>query len=161
VKADGRKVVLLASCLHQQELKRSIHLMKTHRRKKRIIRSALVAFAALTFVGSAVAMPQIEVGGSTSASTAVRPDDRAGVRGVVSVPVSQVYSEHSFSARPFGRGEHSITGASLVQASSASTGSDYNWSKTLGISAAALALALCLGGLAAVGMRHRKAPLGV
>ena len=73
----------------------------------------------------------------------------AGVRGVVSVPVSQVYSEHSFS------------GASLVQASSASTGSDYNWSKTLGISAAALALALSLGGLAAVGMRHRKAPLGV
>jgi len=125
--------------------------MKTHRRKKRIIGSAIVAFAALTFVGSAVAMPQIEGGGSTSSSTAVRLENRA----------SQVYSEHSFSARPFGRGEHSITGPSLVQASSASTGSDYNWSKTLGISAAALALALCLAGLAAVGMRQRKAPLGV
>src|SRR5439155_11464953 len=112
--------------------------MKTHRRKKRIIRSALIAFAALTFVGSAAAMPQLELGGATSASTVVRPDDRAGVRGVVSVPVSQVYSELSFSPRPFGRGAHSISGASLVQASSASTGSDYNWSKTLGISAAAL-----------------------
>jgi hypothetical protein len=135
--------------------------MKTHRRKKRIFKSAIVAFAALTFVGSAVAMPSIEVGGSTSASTAVRPDNRAGVRGVVSVPVSQAYSERSFSPRPFGRGEHSISGASLVQASSASTGSDYNWSKTLGISAAALALTLCLAGLAAVGMRQRKTQLGV
>ena len=137
--------------------------MKTHRRKKRmIIRSALIAFAALTFVGSAAAMPQLELGGAaTSASTVVRPDDRAGVRGVVSVPVSQVYSELSFSPRPFGRGAHSISAGSLVQASSASAGSDYNWSKTLGISAAALALALALGSLAAVGMRQRKAQLGV
>jgi hypothetical protein len=125
--------------------------MKTHPRKKRIIGSAIVAFAALTFVGSAVAMPQIEGGGSTSTSTAVRLENRA----------SQVYSEHSFSARPFGRGEHSITGASLVQAQSSSTGSDYNWSQTVGISAATLALALCLAGLAAVGMRQRKAQLGV
>ena len=136
--------------------------MKTHRRKKRIIRSALVAFAALTFVGSAAAMPQLELSGAaTSASTVVRPDDRAGVRGVVSVPVGQVYSERSFSPRLFGRGAHSISAASLVQASSASAGSDYNWSKTLGISAVALALALSLGGLAAVGMRQRKAQLGV
>jgi len=127
--------------------------MKMHRRKKRIIRSAIVAFAALTFVGSAVAMPQIEVGGSASASAAVRPDDRAGVRGVVSVP-SQAFS-------PVGRGEHSFGGANLVQAQSASSGSDYNWSKTVGISAAALALALCLAGLAAAGMRQHKAQLGV
>jgi len=127
--------------------------MKTHRRKKRIIRSAIVAFAALTFVGSAVAMPQIEGGGSTSSSTAVRPDDRAGVGGVASVP-SRAFS-------PVGRGEHTFGGANLVQAQSASTGSDYIWSKTVGISAAALALALCLAGLAGVGMRQRKAQLGV
>jgi hypothetical protein len=127
--------------------------VKTHPRKKRIIGSAIVAFAALTFVGSAVAMPQIEGGGSTSSSTAVRPENRAGVRGVVSVP-SQAFS-------PVARGEHSFGGANLVQAQSSSTGSDYNWSQTVGVSAAALALALCLAGLAAVGMRQRKAQLGV
>jgi hypothetical protein len=127
--------------------------MKTHRSKKRIIRSAIVAFAALTFVGSAVAMPQMEGGGSTSSSTAVRPDDLAGVGGIVSVP-SQAFS-------PVLRGEHSFGGANLVQAQSASSGSDYNWSKTVGISAAALALALCLASLATVGMRQRKAQLGV
>jgi len=41
------------------------------------------------------------------------------------------------------------------------TSSGYDWGKTVGISAGAVALALCLSGLALVGVRQHKAQLGV
>jgi hypothetical protein len=123
------------------------------RRKKRILVAALACFAALVFVGTALAMPPLEIGGSTSAA-AVRPDDRAGVRGVVHAQVSQALSSTAI------RGEHSFGVNQPLQLQTASSGSDYNWGKTIGISAAALALALSLVGLTIVGMRQRK-PLRV
>jgi hypothetical protein len=120
------------------------------RRKKRILVAALASFAAFLFVGTAVAMPPLETGGSPS-SGVVRPDDRAGVRGVVHAQVAQALS-------PI-RGEHSF-GNQALQLRAASSGSDYNWGKTIGVSAAAVALALSLIGLTIVGMRQRK-PLHV
>jgi len=124
-------------------------------RSKKIVAAALVCIAALVFVGAAVAMPAIEVSsGSASSGTVVRPDDRAGVRGpaVVSHGIAAV----KLSPRPFGRGAHTIR-VSDVQAPS--TGSDVS-TKTIGISAGALALALCLAGLAVAAKRQRKAQLG-
>ena len=122
------------------------------RRGKRIIVAALACFAALVFARTAVAMPALETGGSTS-SAAVRPDDRTGVRGVVGhAQLSQALSSI--------RGEHSFGANQPVQPQATSTGSDYNWGRTIGISAAAFALALCLAGLTIVGLRQRK-PLHV
>jgi hypothetical protein len=115
-----------------------------------IIVAALACFAALAFVGSAVAMPMVDVGGSTS-PTAVRPDDRAGVRGVViHAQVSQ-----ALIGSPM-RGEHSFGTNRPLQLQAASSGSDYNWGRTIAISAAAVALALALVGLTIGGMRQRK-----
>ena len=118
------------------------------RRKKRIIVAALACFAALAFVGSAVAMPMVDVGSSTS-QTAVRPDDRAGVRGVVVAPVSQALGS------PL-RGEHSFGTNQPVELQAASSGSGYNWGRTIAISGAAVALALALVGLTIGGKRQRK-----
>jgi hypothetical protein len=125
------------------------HIMK--RRKKRIIVAALACFAALAFVGSAVAMPMVDTvsGGSTSSPTAVRPDDRAGVRGVVYADVSQAVGSPM-------RGEHAFGANQPVQLQAAWSGSGYNWGRTIGISAAALALALALVGLTIGGLRQRK-----
>jgi hypothetical protein len=119
--------------------------------RKKIIAAVGVCFVSLAFTGGAVAMPQIDVGGSSSASasTPVRPDDRAGVRGVVYAQVAQPVSERSFGADRF------------VQTPSASSGSEYNWSKTIGISAGALALAMCLAGLGLVGVRQHRTRLSV
>jgi hypothetical protein len=120
------------------------------RRKKRIIIAALACFALVVFAGSAVAMPRLDTGGSTS-PTAVRPDDRAGVRGVVvRAQVSQ-----ALSGSPM-RGEHSFGTNQPLQLQAASSGSDYNWGRTITISAAAVALALSLVGLTIVGKRQRK-----
>jgi hypothetical protein len=124
------------------------------RRSKRIIVAALACFAALVFVGTAVAMPVPDTGGSTP-SVALRPDDRAGARGVV----VHAQLSHGLGARPI-RGEHSFGANQPVQLQAASRGSDYNWGKTIGISAAAVALALSLAGLMIVGLRQRK-PLRV
>ena len=122
------------------------------RRGKRIIVAALACFAALVFARTAVAMPAQDTSGSTL-SAVVRPDDRTGVRGVVGhAQLSQALSSI--------RGEHSFGASQPVQLQAASSSSDYNWGKTIGISAAALALALCLVGLTIVGMRQRK-PLQV
>jgi hypothetical protein len=121
------------------------------RRKKRIIVAALACFAALAFVGAAVAMPALEIGGSSS-SSALRPDNRAGARGVVHAQLSQALS-------PI-RSEHSFGQTQRVQPQAVSSGSDYNWGKTIGISAAALALALSLAGLTMVAVRQRR-PLHV
>jgi hypothetical protein len=99
-------------------------------------------------------MPAIEVGsGSASSATVVRPDDRAGVRGPA---VSQGVASDKLSPRPFGRGAHTIR---VTDVQAPSTGSDIS-TKTIGISAGALALALCLAGLAVVAKRQRKAQLG-
>jgi hypothetical protein len=122
------------------------------RRGKRIIVAALACFAALVFARTAVAMPALETGGSTS-SAAVRPDDRTGVRGVV----GQAQLSHSLSSIS---SEHSFGASQPVQPQATSSGSDYNWGRTIGISAAALALALCLVGLTIVGLRQRR-PLHV
>ena len=120
------------------------------RRKKRFIVAALACFALLVFAGSAVAMPRIDTGGSTS-PTVVRPDDRAGVRGVVvRAQVSQ-----ALGGSPM-RGEHSFGTNRPLQLQAASSGSDYNWGRTIAISAAAVALALSLVGLTIVGKRQRK-----
>jgi len=122
------------------------------RRGKRIIVAALACIAAFVFVGTAVAMPSVDTGGST-ASVAFRPDDRAGARGVVGhAQLSQALSQI--------RGEHSFGANQPLQLQAASSSSDSNWGKTIGISAAAVALALSLVGLTAVGMRQRK-PLHV
>jgi hypothetical protein len=119
------------------------------RRKKRIIVAALACFAALVFVGSAVAMPRLDTSGSTS-PTAVRPDDRAGVRGVVvRTQVSQAADSPLY-------GEHSFGKNQPIQLQPASRGSDYNWGRTIAISAAAVALALALVGLTIGGVRQRK-----
>ena len=119
------------------------------RRKKRIIVAALACFAALVFVGSAVAMPTLDTAGSTS-SAVVRPDDRAGVRGVVPAQVSQALSTSLI------RGEHSFGTNQPLQLQAASNGSGYNWGRTVAISAAAVALALSLVGVTIGGMRQRK-----
>jgi hypothetical protein len=119
------------------------------RRKKRIIVAALACFAALVFVGTALAMPTVDTGGSTS-SVAVRPDDRSGVRGAVYAQVSQ-----ALSSTPV-RGEHSFGANQPLQLEAASSGSDYNWGRTIAISAAGAALALALVGLTIGGMRQRK-----
>ena len=121
------------------------------RRGKKIIVAALACFAVLVFARTAVAMPRLETGGSTS--SAVRPDDRTGVRSVV----GNAQLSHALTSI---RGEHSFGASQPVQLQAASSSSDYNWGKTIGISAAALALALCLVGLTIVGMRQRK-PLHV
>jgi hypothetical protein len=122
------------------------------RRKKRIIVAALACFAALVLVGTAFGMPAVDTGGSTS-SGALRPDDRTGLRGVVAQP------SQALSARPI-RGEHSFGANEPLQPQAASSGSDYNWARTIGISAAAVALALSLAGMTIVGLRQRK-PLRV
>ena len=101
--------------------------------KKRIIVASLACCALVVFAGSAVAMPSLDSGGSTS-STAVRPDDRVGVRGVGQTHVSQ-----ALSGIPL-RGEHSFGNNQAVQLQPASSGSDYNWGRTIGISAASVAL---------------------
>jgi len=123
------------------------------RRGKRIIVAALACFAALVFARTAVAMPAQDTTGSTS-SAVVRPDDRTGVRGVVGhAQLSQALSSI--------RGEHSFGANQPVQPQATSSGgSDYNWGRTIGISAAAFALALCLAGLTIVGLRQRR-PLHV
>jgi hypothetical protein len=123
------------------------------RRSKRIIVAALACFAALVFVGTAFAMPVFDTGGSRS-SVELRPDDRAGVRGVVHAQLSR-----ALSARPI-RGERSFGANEPLQLQAASSGSDYNWGRTIGISAAAVALALSLAGLTIIGLRQRK-PLHV
>jgi hypothetical protein len=127
------------------------------RRRKRILVAALATFAALAFVGTALAVPMLDGGGSASASIAVRPDDRTGVRG----PVLHAQLSQSFSQSPSARGERSFGGYELVQVQPASTGSSYDWNKTIGISAGSVALALCLAGLGIVGMRQRKVRLSV
>ncbi|TMK93326.1 MAG: hypothetical protein E6G42_06510 [Actinobacteria bacterium] len=109
--------------------------MKAHTRK--VLAALIICLAALAFVGSAVAMPRIEVGGSAS----------------ISSPSSQ-----PLSPRPFGRGAPMITRADVQPVA---TSSGYDWGKTVGISAGAVALALCLSGLALVGVRQHKAQLGV
>jgi hypothetical protein len=120
------------------------------RRKKRIIVAALACFAALVFVGSAVAMPMADTGsGGSTSPTAVRPDDRAGVRGVVYAHVSQAVGSPM-------HGEHSFGANQPVQLQPASGGSNYNWGRTIAISSAALALALALVGLTIGGLRQRK-----
>ena len=119
------------------------------RRKKRSIVAALACSAALAFVGSAVAMPRLDTGGSTS-PTAVRPDDRAGVRGVV------LRAQVSQAAGSSLRGEHSFGKNQPIQLQPASSDSEYNWGRTIAISAAAVALALALVGLTIGGMRQRK-----
>ena len=124
------------------------------RRSKRIIVAALACFAALVFVGTAFAMPVFDTGGSRS-SVVLRPDDRAGVRGVV----VHAQLSRALSARPI-RGERSFGANEPLQLQAASSGSDYNWGRTIGISAAAVALALSLAGLTIVGLRQRK-PLRV
>jgi hypothetical protein len=121
------------------------HSMK---RRKKIIVAALACFAVLAFVGSAVAMPTVDTGGSAS-PTAVRPDDRAGVRGVVYAQVPQA------AGSPM-RGEHSFGTNQPIQLQPASSGSDYNWGRTIAISAGAVALALFLVGMTIGGLRHRK-----
>jgi hypothetical protein len=125
-------------------------------RRKRIIVAALASFAALVFVGTALAMPTLDSGGSTS-TIAVRPDDRAGPRGVV----AHAQLSQALSPRPFGRGERSFGASEFAGVQAASSGSDYDWSKTIGISAAAVALALALSGLGVAAMRQRKVRLGV
>jgi|SRR5919206_273033 hypothetical protein len=124
------------------------------RRSKRIIVAALACFAALVFARTAFAMPVMDTGGSTS-SVALRPDDRAGVRGVV----GDAQLSQALGARPI-RGEHSFGANEPLQLQAASSGSDYNWGRTIGISGAAVALALSLAGLTIVGLRQRK-PLHV
>ena len=123
------------------------------RRGKRIIVAALACVAALVFVGTAVAMPVLETGTGSSTSVAVRPDDRAGARGVVYAHVAQAVGSPM-------RGEHSFGANQPLQLQATSSGSDYNWGRTIGISAAAVALALSLAGLTIVGLRQRK-PLRV
>jgi hypothetical protein len=119
--------------------------------RKKIIAAVGVCFVALAFTGGVLAAPIADVGGSSSASVSapVRPDDRAGVRGVVYAHVAQPVSERSFGGNQY------------VQTPSVSSGSEYNWNKTIGISGAALALALCLAGLGLVGMRQHKTRLSV
>ena len=118
------------------------------KRRKKIIVAALACFAVLAFVGSAVAMPSLDTSGSSS-PTAVRPDDRAGVRGVVYAQVPQA------AGSPM-RGEHSFGKNRPVELQPASSGSDYNWGRTIAISGAAVALALALVGLTIGGLRQRK-----
>ena len=115
--------------------------------------AALACFAALVFVGTALAMPALDNGGSAS-PVALRPDDRAGVRAIVDAQLPP-----ALSVRPI-RGEHSFGANEPPQLQAASSGSDYNWGRTIGISAAAVALALSLAGLTIVGLRQRK-PLRV
>jgi hypothetical protein len=105
--------------------------------RKKIIAAVGVCFVSLAFAGGALAVPVADIGGSSSpsASAPVRPDDRAGVRGVVYAQVAQPVS--------------------------APSGSEYNWGKTIGISAGALALALCLAGLGLVGVRQHRTHLSV
>jgi hypothetical protein len=120
------------------------------RRKKRMIVAALACFAALAFVGSAVGMPMVDTGsGGSTSPTAVRPDDRAGMRGVVYAQVPQALGSSL-------RGEHSFGANQPVQLQPASSGSDYNWGRTIAVSSAAVALALALVGLTIGGMRQRK-----
>ena len=123
------------------------------RRKKRIIVAALACFATLAFGRTAVAMPTVDTGGSTSTAV-VRPDDRAGVHGVGPARVAQ-----ALGGSPI-RGEHSFGANQPLQLQATSSGSDYNWGRTIGISAAAVALALSLVGLKLGAMRQRK-PLQV
>jgi hypothetical protein len=118
------------------------------RGKKRIIVAALACIAALVFVGAAVAMPILDTQAGSSTSVAVRPDDRAGVRGVVYADVSQ-------AANPV-RGEHSFGANQPLQLEAASSGSGFNWGRTLAISTAAAALASALVALTIVGKRQRK-----
>jgi hypothetical protein len=128
------------------------HLMK--HRKNRVIIAGLACFGVLALVGSAVAMPTVDTGGSAS-PTAVRPDDRAGVRGVVvQAQVSRAFEGSAL------RGEHSFGTNQPLQLQPISGGSDYNWGRTIAISAAGVALALSLVGLTLGAMRHRK-PLHV
>ena len=117
------------------------------RRKKRIIVAALACFALVVFAGSAVAMPRLDTGGSPS--VAVRPDDRAGVRGVVYAHVSQAVGSPM-------RGEHSYGANRPLQLEPTSSGSGFNWGRTIAISTGAAALALALVGLTIVGRRQRK-----
>lgn len=126
--------------------------MKPH--GKRILLTVAVFFASFAYSGAATAMVVLENGpaSSISGSVSVRSNDRAVTHGSVT---------SNLSPRPFGRGEHSISGASLVQAPVTSAGSGYNWGKTIGISAGAAALALCLAALGVVGTRRRKLQLSV
>ena len=119
------------------------------RRGKRIIVAALACVAALVFVGTAVAMPVVDTGTGGSTSVAVRPDDRAGVRGVIYAHASQAVGSPM-------RGEHSFGANQPAQLEPTSSGSGFNWGRTIAISTGAAALALALVGLTIVGRRQRK-----
>ena len=120
------------------------------RRVKRIIVAALASFAALTAVGTAVAMPIADTSG-TSSSLVVRPDDRGGARGFA----IQSRSAQVSASLPV-RGEHSFGGNTSVQPQAASSSSQTRWGRTVGISAAGLALALGLVAMTLVGLRRQR-----
>ena len=100
---------------------------------KRILLTVAVFFAFFAFSGAASAMMVSENGPVSSTSGSVT----------------------------FGHGENYVSEASLVQATATSSGSEYNWSKPIGISAGALSVALCLATLGVIGVRQRKLQLGV
>ena len=127
--------------------------------KTKALAATALCIGALAVTGTAVAMPVLGArDGTVSKPTYVQPSANGSIahdawardaRQVQAPNASQPVSLDTPSDR-----------ATPTQAPVVSTGSDVNWGKTIGISAGALALALCLAGLLVLSQRQRKAQPG-